>query len=173
MAKKTLEWNEGLFNDLIIKINRETLFNRIKESIESEDELEELELNKDYPLSKDLFGVKIESGLLRITKFIIKDAVDMLDLLVELTSDKRGYHFNPIQDIGHVVVMTRRLGLELPDVDAVQGYILNNELVGFTHEPFSFIQLKFKDDPENIFYIYKLYFVEINHELFLVIEKNI
>lgn len=173
MKGKPVKWTEELFMNVYKFIDKKILFNRVQESLETDEELIELELNKDYVLSQDLFGVKIENGLLRIQKIILDDVLEMLNELVQIRKYREEYQFHPIQNPEMVVVMTRRLGLELPDLDAIQGYIINHELVNFITRDYYVLQMKYKDNPENIFYIYKLYFMHNKNELFLVIEKNI
>ncbi len=165
-------WNEEIFiknwkfADLMI------IMKKIMEK-DSQDKIK-LEINKHYPIYKDLFGVKIESGNILIKKSNIDEAIELLNLFIEIKQkSKNKFIFLPLNNFNGVVQIAEKLGLEKPEFSAVQGYILNNELVNFIREEQDFIKLKFKDNPENIFYIYKLYFFQYKNDLFLVIEKNI
>lgn len=173
MQGKQLVWNKDLFDKTIRLVERDELLKKISGGVD-EDEISELELEKNYPLDKNMLGVKIEYGILRVQRCTIDEALELLDSFVIASLYKKHYEFEPIGNINKVIAITEKYKLEKPNLEAVQGYILNKELVKFIHtEDQCYIRLKYKDNPENIFYIYKFYFLTINNELFLCIEKNI
>lgn len=172
MSRKAIAWTEDLFHKYVNFIDRNILFQRLKESL-SGGELEEIELDKDYIVSQDLFGVKIENGLLRIHQIIVEDALRLLNNLSALEIKRGVCRILPKEDLNAIVEITKTWGLEMPDVNAIQGYILNQELVEIDDGEYTVFRIKYKDDPENIFYIYRFYFVEIENTMYLVIEKNI
>ncbi|OHD55024.1 MAG: hypothetical protein A2014_08730 [Spirochaetes bacterium GWF1_49_6] len=166
-------WTEEFFNNTVKKVDKEELFKRLKAET-SEEEMHQVELNKDYPLFKDLFGVKIEYGMLRVQRIIMEDVLKLLSSFVKVIKAGSKHRFEPINNIEGIEFIAHRFGLEHPDKVAIEGYILNKELVHYFESPeYSYIMLKYKDNPENIFYIYKFYFTTIKDGLFLVIEKNI
>jgi hypothetical protein len=168
-----LLWTEEIFNKTVKQIDKDELFKRLKAET-SEEEMHQVELNKDYPLFKDLFGVKIEYSSLRVQRIIIEDVLKLLSSFVKLYKAGSHYRYDAINNIEGIEFIAHRFGLEHPDAKAIEGYIMNKELVHFFESPeYSYIMLKYKDNPENIFYVYKFYFTTIKEGLFLVIEKNI
>ena len=167
-----LKWDENFLLNHWKFADKDTVLERMKGQEKAEDF--HFEINKQYPLYKDLFGVQIEFGSIRAVKIIITDAMETLDRLVEIIKMKEGLNFNVINDLDGMTWVAEKYQLEKPDVSAIQGYVLNNELIEFVNgDGYDFIKMKYKDSPENIFYIYKFYFSLIDNELFLIIEKNI
>jgi hypothetical protein len=174
MARHQNTWTEELFHKHVVFIDKSILFNRLKESVETgSEEFEEIELDKNYVITQDLFGVKIENGSLRISQIIMDDVLNMLNSMVEIVNVKRGVELRPIENIDTIIGLAKQWGLEEPDKEAIQGYILNKEMVRIDNTDHTTIVVKYKDNPDNIFYIYKFYFVEIDNSMYLVIEKNI
>ena len=168
-----LVWTEEIFNSAIKQIDKDVLFKRLKTET-SEEEFHQVELNREYSLFKDLFGVKIEYGSLRVQRIIMEDVLTLFSHFLELKKDGLKYKFVPINKIEGIEFAAHRFGLEKPDPVAIEGYILNKELVHCIEDAdYNFLMLKYKDNPENIFYIYKFYFTTIKDGLFMIIEKNI
>jgi hypothetical protein len=173
MKGKLLHWSEEVFNKAIKRISKESLVNIIKEGMDDE-ELKHFELGRDYPLSKNMLGVPIEYGLLRIQHIALSDAIGLARNFVKPYYHNHRYELVPFEDLDALTRVCEKFNLEKPDPSAVEGYILNHELVKFVEgKEFDYIRVKYKDDPQNIFYVYKFYFAEIDNELYLVIEKNI
>lgn len=173
MKAKRLLWTEELFRKIVKPIDIDRLSRRIRDSLGEEELPTEMDLDKNYILSQDLFGVKIENGLFRVTRCITEDAVKMFDDFVEIYESRKGLTFEVRQDFERLFDLAKRWGMELPDEGAVQGYIMNHELIHFMQGEYTVLQMKYKDNPENIFYLYKFYFTQIKEDLYLVIEKNI
>ncbi len=164
-------WNEDIFNKLIHLATIEQVVNKIK----GEDEIEVIiGEDKIYSLYKDFFGVKIEYGTVRITKINISMAIEMLSSFLEIKNIRdSSFTYSVKYNIPYLMEMASIYKLEKPKPQILKGYILNGELIQFKREAYDFLQIKYKDSPENIFYIYKFYFFKRNEELFMVIEKNI
>lgn len=165
-------WTEELFYQAIRFADKPKLLQKIIDP-GLKDEKFQVKINHTYPLYKDLFGVPVEYGHLRLQKVLMKDALDILELFVSFERIKNRIVFFPKQNIDGIIELGIYLELEKPHRDSVQGYLINNELVKLEQEPETCIILKYKDSPENIFYIYRLSFLQYEDELFLVIEKNI
>ncbi|OHD54594.1 MAG: hypothetical protein A2Y33_04290 [Spirochaetes bacterium GWF1_51_8] len=168
-----IAWTEEIFLSVNKQIDKDVLFKRLKEET-SEEEIHQVELNKEYSLFKDLFGVKIEYGSLRVQRIIMEDVLTLLSSFLEIKKSGGKYRYIPINSIEGIDFAAHRFGLEKPDPQAIEGYILNKELVHYIEDKdYNYLMLKYKDNPENIFYIYKFYFTTIKEGLFMVIEKNI
>ncbi len=170
--KVGIPWTEELFYELITFVDKNALARKMKDP-EKQDEATPIKVNEIYPLYKDLFGVKIQYGHLRIQKILLSDALDILNSFALLTKERDTYVVSPIVNIDAINELGVYLELERPDLESIQGYITNGELVNIKQDVKFVIQLKYKDSPDNIFYIYKIYFLQYLDELFLVIEKNI
>lgn len=171
MKKKKENWNQDLFKSNWLRADNNSVIERIKGN-----ELQEnfkLETNKTYTLFQNLFGVKIESGSIRLMKVSQDIAVDILNFFIGIEVKKGRMEYKPYNEFERVKKAAEKFGLEKPDLQSVQGYLLNNEFVQVFREEFDEIRLKYKDKPENIFYLYRLYFTEFRDQLFLVIEKDL
>ena len=166
-----LNWNEELFNLLIRFESSESLYRRLKKITEIKGV--EIELRKNYSLFKDLFGVKIAYGFIRVQRIVLDDALSLINRFIFPKRNGKEYVLQPLSDIKFLEETARFLGLERPDHYSVEGYLMNGELVSIENNDMTVIRLKYKDKPENIFYIYKLSFMKKGNELFLVLEKNI
>jgi len=171
MGIKVIPWTEEYFRTLIKLADEVKLLNTIR-GTEKEKPFR-IELGAKYPLEKDLFGVKIESGNISIQKIIMKDILSMMDNFLEIRKIGSGFDLIIKTDLTEMVMLTKKYKLELPNLDVIQGYILNHELINLVRGEHDYLQFKYKDSPENIFYLYKFYFTRIRKELYLVIEKNI
>ncbi len=172
MDRKIAVWNEELFYQSIKFADKQALMLKIVDA-ENKEEKFQVKLNHHYPLFKDLFGVKIEYGNLRLQKILLNDALDILNTFISPVVKKNKIEFIPIVNVEGIEQLGIYLDLEKPHRDSIQGYIINGELIKIETEPQFTIIMKYKDSPDNIFYIYKLYFLEYLDELFLVVEKNI
>jgi hypothetical protein len=171
MKGKAMPWDSVLFS----KLWKFADIKQIADKLKSGDPNEKLkiETNKIYTLYKDLFGVKIEFGQLRILKITHADTTYFLNKFIHLSRSGKRFQLDFICDLKNIMDITKKFNLEKPDLNAIKGYILNQELAHFIRSPYDIIQIKYKDKPENIFYIYQFYFILMNNKSYLVIEKNI
>lgn len=172
MGKKILAWNENLFYKAMRLMPESVILERIRTS--DDEHVDKIELLKPYPIYRDLFGVKIESGQISVRKIILPEALDLCSLYLVPELNGKTVSISVHTDLTEFVLTTKKYGLELPDLDTVSGYILNNELVTYYHFPdYDAIKFKYKDGPQNIFYSYYFSFSLIRDELYLVIQKEI
>lgn len=170
MRQVRKEWDQELFDRLVVFTDKKKIMDKMG-SMDVKDKT--LEVNKTYALTKDLFGVKIENGTFRIVLVTPDDALNLYRDFVSVSVSSEGPVFEVKNNLEALLEVTEKYGLEKPDLSAVQGYILNNELVRFQQGDVSTLIFKYKDKPENIFYIYKFYFYRQGKNLLLIIEKNI
>lgn len=174
MKRDGLVWTEELFYKNFRFITKEDLFKRLT-TFSAGEEINEIEVDKTYPLFRDLFGVKIEFGFLKVCKIIIRDILEILNRFVDIYPQGKGYTFQPKAELSGLIQLTQKWNMETPDEEAIQGYILNKELVQIVEDKYgyTYIRFKYKDNPENIFYIYKFFFFQFKDEIYLIIERNI
>lgn len=173
--QKSYPWTEHLFKQFIHLVNKDWLIEKLKDAdLENTPENNgKIQINHPYTLYKDMFGVKIETGWFEIRKILMSDALKLLNNFVEIQKHRNKIKFKVIQNLDGIVQIANAFGLEKPDETAVQGYALNKELSFFETEPFSCLILKYKDKPENIFLLYRIYFAILQDELFIIIEKSL
>ncbi len=169
---KTMTWDESFFLNHWKFADKDIVMEKMKGNVNVNDFV--IEINKLYPLYKDLFGVKIEFGSIKAVKVLIPEAMDTLTRLIQIRrKSKDELSFEVTNNYDGMLWVAEKYELDKPEFSAIQGYILNNELIEFVSDGYDCIKIKYKDNPENIFYIYKFYFSMIDNELYLIIEKNI
>ncbi len=173
-TKKKIAWNEHIFNKLIHFVDKQWLLEKLKLAnlTPDTDNHGKLQINHSYTLYKNMFGVMIETGYFEIRKILMKDALDLLNRFVSVHPQQKDVGFEAMQNVEGIIQTAESYSLETLNEEAVQGYVLNQELVFFEHLPFSSLIFKYKDNPENIFLLYRFYFSFLQDELFLIIEKS-
>jgi hypothetical protein len=171
MAEKTLIWTTELFYETVRFADEVKLVELIQTS--SGEKIRQIELGRKYPLYRMLFGVQIGSGQISIRQIIERDALALMEDFTVLRRKGKTVEPETRSDTEAMVRTAEKLGLEMPDRRVIAGYELNSELIRFLREDFDVIQFKYKDSPENIFFLYRLYFTRFHGGLYLVVEKRI
>ena len=170
MRTSSLYWDKELF----LKEIRFEEPAKILEKITGQDKKgKTIEINKQYLLYKDLFGVQIESGSLRIIPVSLEDSLKFLNDFTAVHKKGPNLRFEIRNNIEALQYWLEWFSLEKPDLTAISGYLLNNELIRLSDSGPTTLSIKYKDKPENIFFIYKISFFAQKDHLFIILEKNI
>jgi len=185
--------DNNLFEDIFKLADPNYIIDRIKET---EGESFEIEEGKIYTIYKNFFGVKIESGNIKLIKVVLSQIYDIISYFYIIKKGKKSkkeknensknaqkdnkenkkennYIFLPKNNKDNILEFIKNYNLENIDFNVIKGYELNNEIVRIKKNGLTCIYLKYKDNPNNIFYLYQIYFTKYKEEYYLVIEKRI
>ncbi|MGL4389126.1 MAG: hypothetical protein ACRCTJ_07025 [Brevinema sp.] len=126
-------------------------------------------LNKIYPIFKEIGGVNIEIGYIKIMPILINYFVDLFN---QLSVDKKHNFFSVEQNFEILSKIIQKFHLEDANYSCCEGYILNYELINIVEiEGVTEIILKYKDSLVNTYILYKLAIINKNQDYFLVLQR--
>ncbi|URA10279.1 hypothetical protein [Thermospira aquatica] len=166
MRKRWGCWNTELMHGLIIPVTKQYLRQRLGKS-----EDENIEVGVAYPLVKNILGVSIEEGTLRLFHVQERFLLAMLQDLIGLEKHADGWRCIGANDIVTVEHWAKRLDLEPVDVQSAEGYAINHELVEWISQPFSGIQIKYRSARSRLLVMYYLFFLISHGEYYIIIEQ--
>ncbi|MCX7881889.1 MAG: hypothetical protein N2314_01565 [Brevinematales bacterium] len=166
MKKKWETWDRRLIQTVIRSATKHYLRERLGKT-----EDENVEIGIEYPILKNLLGVQVEEGVLRIVHVSERFFQAFLQDLVGVHKVSGHWQCVGTNDVTVVQHWIERLGLEPLDTETVGGYVLNHELVEWIEEPFSGIQMRYRSGKTKLLVLYKMFFLISDSGIYIIIEK--
>ncbi len=166
MRKRWSLWDKDLLREVVVPATKQYLRERLGKT-----EDDNIEVGVAYPLVKNILGVSIEEGTLRIVHVEEGFLLEMLGDLIGVEKHGREWQYTGTNDRAVVEHWVKRLELEPLDRQTAEGYAINHELVEWITAPFSGIQLKYRSAQSHLLVVYRLFFLISERECYIIIEQ--